>query len=193
MFADCTFHGIVIAANRTRHPLDARTLARLAGQYGDRGVVGFGLSNDERRGSTAEFAPAFEIAERSGLLLAPHGGELLGPAHIRTCLDALHANRLGHGIRAAEDLSLTLPRGKVTALVGPNGAGKTTLFRMIAGEETPDSGELRIGDTVELAYVDQARADLFLHMFGGEYATTDAERIFTDNSIDGVLISSQIF
>ncbi len=44
---------VVIAANRTRHPLDARTLARLAVQYADRGVVGFGLSNDERRGSTA--------------------------------------------------------------------------------------------------------------------------------------------
>ena len=45
---------VVIAANRTRHPLDARTLARLAAQYVDRGVVGFGLSNDERRGSTAD-------------------------------------------------------------------------------------------------------------------------------------------
>src|SRR4051812_41174584 len=54
--------GLVIAANRTRHPLDARTLARLAGQYAGHGVVGFGLSNDERRGRTAEFAPAFRIA-----------------------------------------------------------------------------------------------------------------------------------
>ena len=69
---------VVIAANRTRHPLDARTLARLAAQYAGRGVVGFGLSNDERRGSTADFAPAFAIAERAGLLLAPHGGELMG-------------------------------------------------------------------------------------------------------------------
>ena len=74
---------VVIAANRTRHPLDARTLARLAGQYAGRGVVGFGLSNDERRGSTADFAPAFRIAERAGLLLVPHGGELRGPEHIR--------------------------------------------------------------------------------------------------------------
>ena len=94
---------VVIAANRTRHPLDARTLARLAAQYAGRGVVGFGLSNDERRGTTSEFAPAFRIAERAGLLLAPHGGELRGPDHIRTCLDELHADRLGHGVRAAED------------------------------------------------------------------------------------------
>jgi len=97
---------VVIAANRTRHPLDARTLARLAAQYAGRGVVGFGLSNDERRGSTADFAGAFAIAERAGLVLAPHGGELLGPDSIRTCLDSLHAHRLGHGVRAAEDPAL---------------------------------------------------------------------------------------
>jgi adenosine deaminase len=97
---------VVIAANRTRHPLDARTLARLAAQYADRGVVGFGLSNDERRGSTTEFAGAFRIAERAGLTLAPHGGELRGPDHVRTCLDSLHAHRLGHGVRAAEDPEL---------------------------------------------------------------------------------------
>ncbi len=97
---------VVIAANRTRHPLDARTLARLAGQYAGRGVVGFGLSNDERRGSTADFAGAFQIAERAGLLLTPHGGELRGPEHIRLCLDTLHAGRLGHGVRAAEDPAL---------------------------------------------------------------------------------------
>ena len=97
---------VVIAANRTRHPLDARTLARLAVQYAGRGVVGFGLSNDERRGRTEEFAPAFAIAERAGLMLAPHGGELLGPRSVRTCLDDLHADRLGHGVRVAEDPAL---------------------------------------------------------------------------------------
>src|SRR6478736_1267665 len=89
---------VIIAANRTRHPMDARVLARLAAQYAGRGVVGFGLSNDERRGTTAEFAPAFAIAERAGLLLTPHGGELMGPESVRTCLDALHAGRLGHGV-----------------------------------------------------------------------------------------------
>ena len=97
---------VVIAANRTRHPLDARTLARLAAQYAGRGVVGFGLSNDERRGRTAEFAPAFAIAERAGLVLTPHAGELVGPQSVRTCLDELHADRLGHGVRAVEDPAL---------------------------------------------------------------------------------------
>jgi energy-dependent translational throttle protein EttA len=59
-----------------------------------------------------------------------------------------------------EDMTFSLPPGGIVGVIGPNGAGKTTLFRMIAGEETPDTGLLRIGDTVELAYVDQARADL---------------------------------
>ena len=59
-----------------------------------------------------------------------------------------------------EDLTFSLPPGGIIGVVGPNGAGKTTLFRMIAGEETPDGGELRVGETVQLAYVDQARADL---------------------------------
>ena len=59
-----------------------------------------------------------------------------------------------------EDLTFSLPPAGIVGVIGPNGAGKTTLFRMIAGEETPDAGELRIGDTVELAYVDQARGDL---------------------------------
>src|SRR5215217_6371649 len=97
---------VVIAANRTRHPLDARTLARLAAKYTGRGVVGFGLSNDERRGVTTDFAPAFAIAERAGLRLVPHAGELLGPASIRTCVEALHAQRLGHGVRSVEEPAL---------------------------------------------------------------------------------------
>ena len=59
-----------------------------------------------------------------------------------------------------ENLSFSLPPAGIVGVIGPNGAGKTTLFRMIAGEETPDSGELRIGDTVQLGYVDQSRASL---------------------------------
>jgi sulfate-transporting ATPase len=59
-----------------------------------------------------------------------------------------------------EGLTFSLPPGGIVGVVGPNGAGKTTLFRMIVGEEQADGGTLRVGDTVELAYVDQARADL---------------------------------
>ncbi|WP_374386133.1 energy-dependent translational throttle protein EttA [Sandaracinobacter sp.] len=56
-----------------------------------------------------------------------------------------------------EDLSFTLPPGGIVGVIGPNGAGKTTLFRMITGQEQPDSGSIRIGETVHLGYVDQSR------------------------------------
>ena len=101
--------GVIVAASRTRHPLDARVLARLAAQYaGDQPgeVVGFGLSNDERTGSTAEFANAFQIARRAGLALMPHGGELLGPQSVREVVNHLAPQRLGHGVRASEDPDL---------------------------------------------------------------------------------------
>jgi ATP-binding cassette ChvD family protein len=69
--------------------------------------------------------------------------------------------RKGFGDRLlVDDLTFSLPPAGIIGVVGPNGAGKTTLFRMIAGEEQPDDGTLRVGDTVELAYVDQARGDL---------------------------------
>ncbi|MCR4348139.1 MAG: energy-dependent translational throttle protein EttA [Sulfuricaulis sp.] len=59
-----------------------------------------------------------------------------------------------------ENLSFNLPRGGIVGIIGPNGAGKTTLFRMITGQEKPDGGKLRIGETVQLAYVDQSRDTL---------------------------------
>ncbi|MEN0061909.1 MAG: energy-dependent translational throttle protein EttA [Myxococcota bacterium] len=59
-----------------------------------------------------------------------------------------------------EDLTFDLPRGGIVGIIGPNGAGKTTLFRMIVGQETPDEGTLQVGETVQLAYVDQSREDL---------------------------------
>jgi energy-dependent translational throttle protein EttA len=63
-------------------------------------------------------------------------------------------------VKGYEDLTFSIPPGAIVGVIGPNGAGKTTLFRMVVGEETPDDGELRVGDTVELSYVDQSRADL---------------------------------
>ncbi len=69
--------------------------------------------------------------------------------------------RKGYGDRLLIDgLDFSLPAGGIVGVIGPNGAGKTTLFRMIAGQEEPDGGDLRLGPSVELAYVDQARADL---------------------------------
>ncbi|MEU3144543.1 MULTISPECIES: adenosine deaminase [unclassified Streptomyces] len=112
---------VLVAANRMKHHLDARTLARLAVRYTDRGVIGFGLSNDERRGMAREFDRAFAIAREGGLLSAPHGGELNGPTSVRDCLDDLEADRIGHGVRAAEDPRLVqrLADRQVTCEVCP--------------------------------------------------------------------------
>jgi energy-dependent translational throttle protein EttA len=67
----------------------------------------------------------------------------------------------GYGDRILiDDLSFKLPRGGIVGVIGPNGAGKTTLFRMITGQEKPEGGTLRVGDTVRLAYVDQSRETL---------------------------------
>jgi sulfate-transporting ATPase len=83
-----------------------------------------------------------------------------GPRLGDLVVDADHVSK-GFGDRLlVEDLSFSLPPGGIVGVIGPNGAGKTTLFRMIAGEEQPDSGALRVGDTVQLAYVDQSRAGI---------------------------------
>jgi len=75
----------------------------------------------------------------------------------------VEAKGLGKGFAdqvLIEDLNFSLPRGGIVGIIGPNGAGKTTLFRMIVGQEKPDAGELRIGPTVQIAYVDQSREAL---------------------------------
>jgi energy-dependent translational throttle protein EttA len=69
--------------------------------------------------------------------------------------------RKGYGDRLLiEDLTFSLPRAGIVGIIGPNGAGKTTLFRMLVGQEAPDSGTIQVGDTVQLSYVDQSRDDL---------------------------------
>jgi adenosine deaminase len=107
---------LLVAANRTRHPADAETLARVARRFAGRGVVGFGLSNDETRGRPEEFAKAFRLAREAGLLAAPHAGELRGAGSVRGAVEVLRADRLGHGVRAVEDpvtVALLAERGVV--------------------------------------------------------------------------------
>jgi adenosine deaminase len=107
---------LVLAANRTKHPFEAETLARLARRYAGRGVVGFGLSNDETRGPPEDFAKAFRIAREAGLVAVPHAGELRGTRSVRAAVEVLGAARLGHGVRSVEDpatVALLAERGVV--------------------------------------------------------------------------------
>ena len=172
--------GVVIAANRTRHPLDARTLARLATQYAGRGVVGFGLSNDERRGRTADFAPAFSIARRAGLASLPHGGELRGAQSAAECLDALHADRLGHGIRSVEDpavLQRVVDSG-VALEVCP--VSNVALGVYATVEEVPVRDLLEAGVPVALGADDPL---LFGSRLAGQYAVVRAAHGFDDATL----------
>ncbi|MEJ2643653.1 MAG: energy-dependent translational throttle protein EttA [Gammaproteobacteria bacterium] len=83
-----------------------------------------------------------------------------GPRLGELVVEAEHV-RKGFGERLlVDDLSFNLPRGGIVGIIGPNGAGKTTLFRMITGQEQPDAGSVRLGESVELAYVDQSRDSL---------------------------------
>ena len=172
--------GVIVAANRTRHPLDARTLARLARQYAGRGVVGFGLSNDERRGRTSDFAPAFDIARRAGLLSAPHGGELRGADSVSGVLDALHADRVGHGVRCVEDprvLAQVVDSG-VTLEVCP--VSNVALGVYAALEEVPIPELLAAGVPVALGADDPL---LFGSRLAGQYAVVRAAHGLDDSRL----------
>jgi len=125
---------LVIAANRTRPPWEAETLARLAVRHRDAGVVGFGLSNDERAGAVEDYAKAFRIARDGGLVAVPHAGELRGADAVTRTLDVLAPRRVGHGVRAAEDDAVLhrLADSEVACEVCP---GSNVALGVFAGHE----------------------------------------------------------
>ncbi|MCC7042935.1 MAG: energy-dependent translational throttle protein EttA [Acidobacteria bacterium] len=97
-----------------------------------------------------------------------------GPRLGNVVVEASHLKK-GYGdVLLIDDLSFTLPPGGIVGVIGPNGAGKTTLFRMLVGQEQPDGGTLRVGETVQIGYVDQSRDALapdrtvFDEISGGE-------------------------
>ncbi|HZE48259.1 MAG TPA: energy-dependent translational throttle protein EttA [Jatrophihabitantaceae bacterium] len=83
-----------------------------------------------------------------------------GPRLGNVVVDVSHLDKGFDGRVLIKDLSFTLPRGGIVGIIGPNGVGKTTLFKTIVGLEQPDSGEVRVGDTVKISYVDQSRERL---------------------------------
>jgi ATP-binding cassette ChvD family protein len=80
-----------------------------------------------------------------------------GPRLGDVVVEARNLRKAYGDVLLMDDINFTLPRGGIVGVIGPNGAGKTTLFRMITGQETPDSGTLRLGETVQVGYVDQSR------------------------------------
>jgi len=110
----------------------------------------------DRLGAYERLLAEDKLAKLDGVEIHIPAGKRLGDVVV----EARGVNK-GYGDRQLiEDLGFSLPPGGIVGVIGPNGAGKTTLFRMISGQEEPDSGELVRGATVDLAYVDQSRADL---------------------------------
>ena len=94
---------------------------------------------------------------------SPDTAQIIVPVGPRLGDLVIEASSLAKGFEdklLIEDLSFKLPPGGIVGVIGPNGSGKTTLFRMISGQEGPDGGNIRVGDTVSLGYVDQSRAEL---------------------------------
>ncbi|MDQ6641395.1 MAG: energy-dependent translational throttle protein EttA [Actinomycetota bacterium] len=113
--------------------------------------------------SKARLARYEEMAAEADRTRKIDTGEINIPAGPRLGDVVLEADQLtkGFGERILiEDLSFKLPRAGIVGVIGPNGVGKTTLFRMIVGEEKPDDGELKVGQTVKISYVDQSRGGL---------------------------------
>jgi energy-dependent translational throttle protein EttA len=119
-----------------------------------------GQSPQARRAKSKARISAYEDLLAQSRDRAPESGQIVippGPRLGDLVVEAEHLTK-GFGDRLLiEDLSFKLPPGGIVGIVGPNGAGKTTLFRMIMGQEQPDAGSIRVGDTVRLGYVDQSR------------------------------------
>lgn len=98
--------GFMVACDRVADPAAATESAHAAVKYVDRGVVSFGLDNDEVIGPPEWFAEAFAVARDGGLLSTPHAGELVGPESVISALETLKPNRILHGVRAIEDPAL---------------------------------------------------------------------------------------
>ncbi len=114
-------------------------------------------SKGKARLNNYEAMMAQDIKEKEAIVEIPiPNGPRLGK-------EVIEANNVAKGYDERllfENLNFRLPQAGIVGVIGPNGAGKTTLFRMIMGEEQPDQGELKIGDTVEIGYVDQRHADI---------------------------------
>ena len=182
--------GVIVAASRLKHPMDARTLARLAARHAGDGpgeVIGFGLSNDERRGVTTDFAPAFKIAHKAGLASVPHSGELLGPDAVNETLGSLRPSRLGHGVRAIESRSVLnrVVDSGVALEVCPGSNVALGVYR------TPDEVPLRdlvdAGATIALGADDPL---LFGNRLADQYRSAREDHDFTDAELAALARSS---
>lgn len=122
--------GMLVIADRTASAEEALAQANVAARMAGRGVVGFGLANYEPGYPGAPFERAFALAKEAGLVIAPHAGELVGPEAVEEALDLLQADRIGHGVTAAQDPNLVarLAAGGVCLDVCPSSNLRLGMF-----------------------------------------------------------------
>src|SRR5690606_6556758 len=129
----------------------------------DRELEWISQTPQARRTKNKARVAAFEALVASAAEKTPEAMQIVIPTSTRLGTHVSEDTNLtkGYGDRLLIDnLNFSLPPGGIVGVIGPNGAGKTTLFRMITGQDKPDSGTLKIGETVKLGYVDQSRDSL---------------------------------
>lgn len=168
---------IVVAASWAQPPSVAEALALVAARYAGQGVVGFGLSNDERRGEVADFAGACRTARDAALVVVPHGGFFRGPGHVEACVRLLGAGRIGHGLSAARSAAVMklLTETGVVLEICPTSYEPFAVVERIA--DLPLQELLKAGVPIALGSDDPL---LFGVGLAGQYELVRTELGFTD-------------
>lgn len=172
--------GLVLAVSWAAPPQRAQRVARVAARYADQGVVGFGISNDERLGEPDTFVLASRIARDAGLVVTPHAGFYSDHRHVRRCVELLGARRIGHGITAATSPTTLeiLARNKVTMEVCPTSYAPFGVLSTLA--QVPIDAFKRAGVAVALGADDPL---IFGTRLAGQYEILRGVHGFDDQAL----------
>jgi aminodeoxyfutalosine deaminase len=171
---------------------DGFELVRRATKYRDRGIVGIGLGGEEARYPPEKFTGVFELVREEGLGSVPHAGEVVGPASIRGALDALHADRIRHGIRAVDDPALLeeLAERRIVLDVTPISNLRTRVVKTLAEHPLPELVAAGIPCTVSTDDPEMFDTDLTREYDAVLTLGLDPKALY-DAGIEGALCSEE--
>jgi aminodeoxyfutalosine deaminase len=171
---------------------DGFELVRRATKYRDRGIVGIGLGGEEARYPPEKFTGVFEVVREEGLGSVPHAGEVVGPTSIRGALDALHADRIRHGIKAVEDPALLkeLAERRVVLDVTPISNLRTRVVKTLAEHPLPELAAAGIPCTVSTDDPEMFDTDLTREYDAVLSLGLDPKALY-DAGVEGALCSDE--